>query len=85
MREVLEFYWDFRAKWKMIGILLGIDMGTLDSIEKDNKKGEDCLVELISTWLKGASPRPTRSTMAAVLQSKQVAGEKNVAPGECHV
>ena len=68
----------------MIGIELRIDMGTVDSIEKDNGKVEDCLMELTSTWLKGTNPRPTRSAMAAILQSRLMAGGKTLAPGECH-
>ena len=34
MREVLDQTWNYRARWKFIGIELGIDMGTLDAIGK---------------------------------------------------
>ena len=77
MREVLDFFWDFRAKWKFIGLDLHIDMGTLDSIEEDNRnKSDKCLIEVIKVWLRGTTSKvnPTRSTMVAVLQSKYVAG-----------
>ena len=72
MREVLDFFWDYRSKWKLIGIGLGIDSGTLDSINKNEGDVEDCLIELIKVWLRGKMA--TMSVMSAVLQSKPVAG-----------
>ena len=68
--------WDYRAKWRVIGITLGIDAGTLDAIETDNRKVESCLLEMIITWLK--SDNPTRSAMKAALQSKQVASRTGI-------
>ena len=85
MREVLDFFWKFRSKWKLIGIELKIDMGTLDSIDKDNRKSEDCLVELASKWLRRATPEPTRSAMAAVLQSKPLTDEMTTAESELKI
>ena len=77
MREVLDFFWEFRAKWKLIGLDLCIDIGTLDSIEVGKRnQPEDCLVEVIKVWLRGTTSKvnPTRSAMFTVLQSKCVAG-----------
>ena len=82
MREVLDSFWDFRAQWKMIGIELGIDMGTLDSIHANNLRVEDCVTDMIATWLRGTNPRPTRSAMAAVLLSKRVTGGASSSQGE---
>ena len=73
MREVLDWTWDYRASWKIIGIELGIGTGTLDAIGKNNNyKVEDCLVELLTKWLRG---KPTRSAMTRVLQSRKVTAE----------
>ena len=72
IREVLDCFWDYRAKWKLIGIELGIDSGTLDSINMNERYVENCLVELIKVWLRGKTA--TVSKMSAVLQSKHVAG-----------
>lgn len=82
MREVLDYFWIYRARWKLIGIQLGIDTSTLDVIEKDNHDSEDRLVKLISRWLHGNKPKPTRNAMASAVQSQQVAGEVSSIPGE---
>lgn len=73
MREVLDLIWDYRSRWKFIGIVLGVDPGTLDAIEKDHNKAEDSLVELIGKWLRGSRPKPTQSALTIALQSRQVA------------
>ena len=73
MREVLDLAWDYRDKWMFIGIALGIDMGTLKAIRKNNTDVEDCLVELLNTWL--CCPKATRSALTTALQSRQVIGE----------
>ena len=70
MREVLDVFWDYRASWKLIGVELGIDSGTLDAINKNHRRVEDQLTELIVKWLRRNNPRPMRSAMAKVLQSK---------------
>ena len=72
MREIIDMTWPHRASWKLIGIDLGIDIGTLDAIEKDRRVVQDCLSELISTWLRKTDPRPTRATITAVLDSKHI-------------
>ena len=71
MREVLDTFWDCRAKWKLIGIELGMDIGTLDAIDKDNNKVEDSLVDMIKQWLRG---KPTRRTMTMALKARCVTG-----------
>ena len=74
-------------KWKFIGIELGIDTGTLDTIEADYRKVDDRLREMINIWLKRASPRPTQSAVKAALQSEHVvltaAGNHNVHKHVC--
>ena len=69
IREIIDLTWPHRARWKLIGIELGIDIGTLDAIEKDRRIVQDCLSELISTWLRTA-PRPTHAAITAVLKSE---------------
>lgn len=70
MREVLDIFWNYRSKWKIIGIELGIDMGTIECIDKDNRWSEEALVAVIHCWLRGNKPKPTRRAMLMVLQSK---------------
>jgi hypothetical protein len=70
IREVLDLTFPHRAKWKLIGVQLGIDVGTLDAIEADRRKVESCLTDLISQWLRNTVPKPTRGALTAVLQSQ---------------
>ena len=65
--------WDYRARWKSIGIKLCVDTGTLDAIEKDCKTVDDCLLKMIKGWLR-SSPRPrvTRESIGVALRSKHV-------------
>ena len=74
LREVLDIFWDYRASWKLIGVELGIDSGMLEAIDKNHSRVEDQLVQLIVKWLRGNNPKPTRSKMARVLQSKYLMG-----------
>ena len=74
MKEMLDQAWDYRARWRFIGIQLCIDEGTLDALDADNHKVEDCLAGLISKWLRNMKPRPTRAAMTKALESQSVAG-----------
>ena len=71
IKEVLDEMWNYRARWKFIGVELGIDMGTLDAIEKDCKVVDECLLKMINIWLRNSS-RPTRQVIRVALQSKHV-------------
>ena len=72
LSEILDQTWNYRARWRFIGIELGIDEGTLDAIEKDNRKVEDSLREMITLWLRGCNPKPSRYTISMALQSGRV-------------
>ena len=75
IRKVFDISWDYRSKWKFIGMELKIPNGTLEAIETDHKKCDDCLLEMIKIWLRGDYTQPTKSAITAALQSKYVAGE----------
>ena len=74
MKEMLDLTWDYRSRWRLIGIQIGIDVGTLDALDKNHKDVEDCLTGLICHWLRGTNPRPTRIAMLEALESSPVAG-----------
>ena len=80
-REILDLTWPNRARWRLIGTELGIDTGTLDAIDANNKKVEGCLDELITVWLRNTQPRPTRTAITDVLKSERIssaAGNKHL-------
>ena len=39
------------ARWRQLGLKLGLDRNTLATIAKDNSKAEDCFIECIARWL----------------------------------
>ena len=69
--------WDYRARWKSIGIELCVDTGTLDTIEKDHRMANDCLQEVIKHWLRN-SPRPTKEIIRVALRSKLVSSAAGI-------
>ena len=69
-KEVLDEMWNYRARWKFVGVELGIDTSTLDAIEKDYKMVDDCLLRMINGWLRSNQPRPTREAIRVALRSK---------------
>ena len=72
LKEILDLTWKYRARWRFIGVELGIDEGTLDAIHKDNRKVEDCLREMITLWLRGCKPKRSRHAINTALQSGHV-------------
>ncbi|XP_064389838.1 NACHT, LRR and PYD domains-containing protein 14-like [Halichondria panicea] len=45
--KIYETLFEARAKWYNLGLALGLDIGTLDSIKHNNKECEDCLREAL--------------------------------------
>ena len=68
--------WKYRAKWKLVGMELQIQPGDLEAIGVDTKwMVEDALLEVIKLWLRRANPKPTRTVLTAVTQSKLLVTE----------
>ena len=81
LKEILDLTWNCCARWRFIGIELGIDVGTLDAINVNNRKVEDCLREMITIWLRRHKPKPSRHAIITALQSGRVSSTV----GNCHV
>ena len=70
--EVLDLTLPYRAEWKHIGIKLGIAIGSLEATKKDcmNSGGvKDCLIEMLSEWLRHNKPKPTRCALKEALET----------------
>ena len=67
LEEVYNEMKPYCTKWKFIGIHLGIDINTLNWMERDCRRDEECLREVIKFWLRNTSLRSTRSAMKAAL------------------
>ena len=67
--------WKYRAKWKLVGMELQIESDDLNAIEIDKRTVADSLLEVINLWLHRANPKPTRTVLTAVTQSKLLVTE----------
>ena len=66
------------AKWRMIGLKLGIKTHELDEISKQNQDGVLCLERVLALWKDKANPQYTWATVIDALKSP-IVREKSVA------
>ena len=72
LHELQNTIWEARTQWYNIGLGLGLSQGSLEAIQCNNRKCEDCFRDMLSKWLKKAHPRPTWSALAEALESPSV-------------
>ncbi len=73
---VLKAAYSARTKWYNIGLELGVQSDTLDSIRDRFDDPIDCLREVLRPWLKGISPRATWRCLVDALRSCIIGEEK---------
>ena len=74
--ELLRLLHCVRAKWESIATQLGLSQGDIEAIgRKKFHDPDDCLKEVITLWLRGVDPVPTREQLARALQSPPVGRE----------
>lgn len=71
IKVVVDMTWEYRTRWRFIGIELGIDTGTLETIQKSNRTVKGCLHDVVKHWL-FCELKPTQDAVTMVLQSKLV-------------
>ena len=60
-------------KWFNIGLKLGISVGTLNAIKKNNSQDpDDCLTAMLEYWLNNGKPKPSWAAVANALKSPMV-------------
>ena len=83
--ELLSLLHCVRAKWESIATQLGLSQGEIEAIgRKKFHDPDDCLKEVITLWMTGVDPVPTREQLARALQSPPVGREdiaQKVVPG----
>ena len=73
LADVLEAVWEARVKWFNIGLKLGISVGTLNTIKKNNSHDpDDCLTAMLEYWLNNGKPKPSWAAVANALKSPMV-------------
>ena len=66
------------AKWRMLGLKLGVKTHELDELAKQNNDGIYCLERVLVLWKDKAIPPYTWGTVIDALKSP-IVGEKSVA------
>ena len=69
--DLQDELYDIRGKWYNIGVQIGIDTGTLQTIKNDFGDSGDALRELLTHWLKRT---PTWEALFKALRSRPVDG-----------
>ncbi len=72
IRAVHEHLWPARHKWRRIGMAVEIDATTLEVIEMDNRRTDDCYFEMLTKWLRSNKPSPCWKSLTAALQSIEI-------------
>ena len=68
LQSILPRLNDLASNWMTIGCNLNIPKGKLNAIEKDERKVEDCLREMLSVWLNITS-LPSRELLSKAIES----------------
>lgn len=71
-KAILRAVFPARRKWWWIGLELGLDTSELDSIKGSD---EECLREMISTWLNKRTLNPSWQSILEALRSTLVGHE----------
>ena len=69
MSSVQTHLWPARHKWRRIGMAVEIDPTTLEVIQMDNRRTDDCFTEVLTKWLRSNKPLPCWKNLTTALQS----------------
>ena len=56
----------------MIGMAIEIDATTLEVIQMDNRRTDDCFKEMLTMWLRSSEPSPCWKNLTTALQSIRI-------------
>ena len=59
-------------KWFPLGVQLQVSIETLNSIQSNNRTTAECLLEMLTVWLKCTNPPPTWNILIEALESSPV-------------
>ena len=70
VRWLVEKLYPVQPKWYELGLQLGIPLGRLDVIKKDNPETSTAFIEMLKQWLAGKEP--SLEKLSGALQTKSV-------------
>ena len=83
LSSALKLVFPLASKWKNLGAFLNVKKETLDKIEHDYQKADDCLREVLSVWLNTISPPPSWQMLADAIEPLDSATAKRIHNGHC--
>ncbi len=91
LKLVYGALFEVRAKWRRIGLELGLTPGTLDAIEQRKINPSDRLEAVLLDWLRGATAATweqvidaLRSALVGAIQLARKLELKHCPPGKAH-
>ncbi len=75
LRDVLRAVYSARAKWRFIGLELGLSPDDLDNIKKESQDNEERIEKVLTKWLRQPSLNPSWESLAECLRSEVVGRE----------
>jgi hypothetical protein len=72
IRLVHDHLWPARHKWRRIGMAVEIDPTTLEVIQMDNHRTDDCFNDVLTKWLRNNKPLPCWKNITTGLQSIEI-------------
>ena len=70
--SVQTHLWPARHKWRRIGMAVEIDPTTLEVIQMDNRRTDDCFTDVLTKWLRSNKPSPCWKNLTTALQSVEI-------------
>jgi len=65
-------------KWYFLGVQLQVPIETLKGIRRETPTMSECLLEMLTCWVKHTNPLPTWEALAEALESPPL-GERTLA------
>ncbi len=77
-KAVCDALWPIKAKWRQIGVWLGLKYTDINALvhRYGRDETERCLQEMVSVWLTKYKLEPTWQTVAAVLENEIICEEE---------
>ena len=72
LRTVLNYVWDARSRWYLLGVQLAVKVGDLEAIKSNSRDCDHCLPEVLLTWLRRVNPIPSWCSLIEALKKHPV-------------
>ena len=78
LKDAFKILLPLAIYWKTIGALLGLPWQILDAIKIEEDTINDCLLEMLSEWLKQVDLKPTWKELVDVVECIDIAKAEEI-------